>query len=297
MIFDLVNTPNNIIHSVGMVMCLHCSLRQALCSFSTIVHRPSHTVRNLLPAQALNFAVMGHSGKDMTSTKVVMVGLKCSALRRFQDKWWPLRLHSDCHQAHWDTIPKICRPHRTPIFHLNLLLIHLGDPPFASKWHYYHCELNNGMLMFDALRMCPKCQRYSTTNLRLITRKMICSTWAVMKANHQSACSKPHSSWSNMPLWWGRQTTAHSTSGRLHGWLRFARISIAPVLWTRTAKHIFQMNRCTQCYHFQMYWWHIRTTYCYNIVLMLNVFGCSTLRSCRKHVPVNSSGNGNAKPR
>jgi hypothetical protein len=29
---------------------------------------------------------MGHRGKDMTCTKVVMVSLKCSPLRRFQDK-------------------------------------------------------------------------------------------------------------------------------------------------------------------------------------------------------------------
>ena len=90
---DLGNTPINIICHMGMVTRLHSSHSQALCSFISTLHSRWHTVRNQPPAQAKNIQVMGHSCKDMTSTKVIMVGLKCTPLPRFQDKGHHLQVH------------------------------------------------------------------------------------------------------------------------------------------------------------------------------------------------------------
>jgi len=83
---NLEYTPLNIISRKGTVTLLHSSHFQVLCSFITSLHSTSHTVRNLPAAQAKDMQVMGHHGKDMTCTKVVIVGLKCSPHRSSQDK-------------------------------------------------------------------------------------------------------------------------------------------------------------------------------------------------------------------
>jgi len=80
MTVDLGNKPINIICRMGMVTRLQSNHFQALCSFVITFHSTWPTVHNQPPGQAKDIQVMGHSGKDMTSTKVVMVGFKCFPL-------------------------------------------------------------------------------------------------------------------------------------------------------------------------------------------------------------------------
>jgi len=67
-----------------MVTLLHSSHFQVLLSFTTILHSTGHTVPNQAPVPAKDCQVLGHSGQDMTSTKVVMAGLKCSTSKGFK---------------------------------------------------------------------------------------------------------------------------------------------------------------------------------------------------------------------
>jgi hypothetical protein len=71
---------------------------------------------------------MGHSGKDMTFTKMVMVGLKYSPLLRFQDKCRHLQVPAECLQNRRKTIQSIGQHLPPLILHLNILPVHLGDP-------------------------------------------------------------------------------------------------------------------------------------------------------------------------
>jgi hypothetical protein len=61
---------------MGMVTRLHSRYIQVLRSILSTLNSTSHSVCNQLPAEANNIQGMGYSGKDMTSTKVVMGGLK-----------------------------------------------------------------------------------------------------------------------------------------------------------------------------------------------------------------------------
>jgi len=85
---DQGNTANSIIHLKDIVTLLSSCHFQACGSLITILHSTWHTtVRNQPPAYADNFKGMGQSGKDITSTKVVMVSLKCSPLRQLSWQW------------------------------------------------------------------------------------------------------------------------------------------------------------------------------------------------------------------
>jgi len=65
----LENTPIYTICRMGMVTLLHSSQIQALCNSTTILHSSSHTtVCNQQPLYSNEFQVIGHSGKNMTST-------------------------------------------------------------------------------------------------------------------------------------------------------------------------------------------------------------------------------------
>jgi hypothetical protein len=91
------NTPINIVRRKGMVTLLRSSHFQVLRSLITSLHSTWHTVRNLLTAQAKDILqVVGHDGKDITCTKAVMAGLKCSPLRRSQDKGCQLQVDWEC---------------------------------------------------------------------------------------------------------------------------------------------------------------------------------------------------------
>jgi hypothetical protein len=91
-------TPMNIIYHKGTVTLLHSSHFPVLCSFITSLHSTSHTVRNLAAAHSKDMHIMGHCGKDMTCTKVVMVDLKCSPYHSSQDKGHHLQVHHECLQ-------------------------------------------------------------------------------------------------------------------------------------------------------------------------------------------------------
>jgi hypothetical protein len=73
---DLGINPIDTILHMGMVTHLHRRYIQVLRSIVSTLHSTSHTVCNQLPAEANNIQGMGYSGKDMTSTKVGMGGLK-----------------------------------------------------------------------------------------------------------------------------------------------------------------------------------------------------------------------------
>jgi len=70
--------PINIIHRMGMVTSNHSHQIQALHSVISTLNSTWQTVRNEPPVQDKDIQVISHSGKDMTSAKVVMVGLKWS---------------------------------------------------------------------------------------------------------------------------------------------------------------------------------------------------------------------------
>jgi hypothetical protein len=72
---------------------------------------------------------MGHSGKDMTCTKVIMAGLKCSSLRSSQDKGRHVLVPQEGIQDRRENIQSISQHLPARLLHLNLLLAHLGDTP------------------------------------------------------------------------------------------------------------------------------------------------------------------------
>jgi len=118
---------------MGIVTHLHCSHLQVLHSLIKILHVTQHTtVDNQPPAQAKDFHVMSHSGKDMISTNVVMAGLKCSRLRSSEDKDHHHQVHQDGRQNHWGTIQSIHQHLQALILHHNLLPVHYRYPSLAS---------------------------------------------------------------------------------------------------------------------------------------------------------------------
>jgi len=195
---NLGNTPINIIRHNGTVTLLHSSHFQALYSFITSLHLSWHTVPNLPTAQAKDFQVMGHHGKDMTCTKVVTAGLKCSPLRSSQDKGCHFHIHQECLHDRWEIIQSMGHHLPARLLHFNLLPAHLGDTQYASQWYDSSCQWNRGQPMLQRIRTCPHCQRFPTTNMMQVMRATILRTWAVQKANPQLAWSKPNSHWSNL---------------------------------------------------------------------------------------------------
>jgi len=76
---------------------------------------------------------MGHSGKDMTCTKVVMAGLKSSPRRSSPDKCRHLQAPRECGQVRWEATQSIGKHLPAPLLHLDLCPAPLGEPPIASK--------------------------------------------------------------------------------------------------------------------------------------------------------------------
>jgi len=130
---SLGNKPINIICRMGIVTHLHSRHFEALCSFISILHSTWHTVGNQPPAQAKHIRVVGHSGMDMTSTEVVVVGLQYSAHHRFQQKGCHLKVLQQYLQNRRKTIQSIGQHLLPLILHLHLILAHLGDPNKPPK--------------------------------------------------------------------------------------------------------------------------------------------------------------------
>jgi len=231
---ELGNTPININRRMGMVTLLHSSHYQALRSFITILHSTRHSVPNQPQAWANNIQVMGHRGKDMTSTKAVMGSLECFPSRSSHDKGRHLQVHRECLQDRRETIQSIGQHLPALHLHLDLLPAQLGDHQLASQRNH-SCRLwSRGKQMSQGLQTCPHCRRFPTTNTMQMMGVTIRQTCAVQRVNPQSAWSKPNSPWSNLPTEWGRPTIVRSTSGRKYGWLGSSRKSISPSSRRRT---------------------------------------------------------------
>jgi len=144
---NLGYTPLNIIRRKGTVTLLHSSHFQALRSFITSLHSTWHTVSNVPAAQAKDMQVMGHHGKDMTCTKVVIVGFKWSPHRSSQDKGRHLQVHREFLQDCREITQSISQHLPARLLHLNLLPAHLGDTPYASRRKDSSHHRNSGKQM------------------------------------------------------------------------------------------------------------------------------------------------------
>jgi len=133
---------------------------------------------------------MGHRRTDMTCTKVVMAGHKCSPLCSSQDKGRHLQVHRECLQDHQEIIHSISQHLPAQLLLLNLRLAHLGDILEASRRKDSSRQRNRGKQMSQGLWTCPHCRRCPTTNMMQLMRATICRTRAVQKANPQLAGSK-----------------------------------------------------------------------------------------------------------
>jgi len=74
-----------------------------------------------------------------------------------------------------------------------------GRPYLASQQNHYSWSQDSGKQMTQGLRNCPNCWRVPMTIMMQMTGVTICRTWAVHKANCQSAWSKQKLPWSNLP--------------------------------------------------------------------------------------------------
>lgn len=124
----LGNKLINIIHRMGLVTCLHSNHWQVLHCFMSTFQSTRHTVRNQPPVQAKEIQVFDHSGKDMTSTKIVMVGRKCFPLHRLQDKGCHFQVDWECLQNHRNTTQQMVQHLPPLILYLNHSPAHLWDP-------------------------------------------------------------------------------------------------------------------------------------------------------------------------
>jgi len=239
---DLGNIPIDIIRRMGMVTCLHSSHFQGRRSVINILHSTWHPVRNQPPAQAKDILVMGHSGKDMTSTKGDMTGLKCSPLRRFQDNGRHHQVHRECLQDCLKTIHSIGQHPPALIFHMNLLPAHLEDRQLASPRNNCSRQRTCRKLMPQGMRPCLHWQRLHMTIMVQLMRATFHRTWAVQKGSRQSAWSQPNSLWRHLPQGLGRPTTVHASSGRKYWWQWLWRRSIGQWSVGRTIWNSFEMD-------------------------------------------------------
>jgi len=157
------------------------------------------TVHNQQPVLANYFEVMGHSGKGMTSTKVVMASLKLFPSRKFQDKGRHLQVHREYLQDCQTTVQSIGQHLPAVLLHLDLFPVHLEDHPLDSQRNNYLRLRINGNQMSRGLQTCPHYRRFPMTIMMQMMSATIHQTWAVQRANSQSAWSKPNSPWSNLP--------------------------------------------------------------------------------------------------
>jgi len=124
------------------------------------------------------------------------------------------------------------------------------EPPFCpptNRWLTSQPQdssrlQNRRSQMSKRLQTCLHCRRYPMTIVMQKMKAMIHRSWAVQKANLQSAWSKLNSPWSNLLKRWGRQPRVCSTSGRKYAWLVFRRASIDPLFGGTTVWNIFKVD-------------------------------------------------------
>jgi len=237
-------TPINIIRCIGMVTLLHSSNVQVFCRLITILYAICNTVHNQPPVQAKDVQVMGHSGKDRTSTIVVMVGFKCSPLHSFPNNGCHLHVHWKYLQDHQETIQLFDQHRPAQLLHLNIYTAHMGDPASALQCKDSRCLQNRGTEVLQGVQTCIHFWSFPNAKVTQVMMVMIHWTWAVPKANPQSARSKPNSPQSNLPKWWGRPTPVQSTIGEMYGWLGFWWKCSGPLSGGRTIWNSFEMDSC-----------------------------------------------------
>jgi len=115
------------IYHRGIVTRLHSHHFQVLLSSTTMHHSTWHQAYNQALRQPNDIRVMGHCGKDMISSKDVMVDLKCSTLSDSQDRGRHLHALLECHQHHLETILWFGQP-LPPVLHMDNFPAHLWDP-------------------------------------------------------------------------------------------------------------------------------------------------------------------------
>jgi hypothetical protein len=98
----------------------------------------------------------------MTSTKAVMVSLKCFPTRSSKDKGHRVHVHRECLQDRQETIGQYLP---ALLLHLDLYWAHLGDLPLASESNEC-CRLQNRRkLMSQEWRTYPHCWRFPTMHM------------------------------------------------------------------------------------------------------------------------------------
>jgi len=160
----LGNTAINFIRCRGMVTLLHSRHLQALCSLITTLYSTWHTVCSHEPVQVNYTLVMRHHGKDMTSTKAVMAGLKCSPLCSIQDECHHLQVHWECLKDHQETIQSFSEHLPALLLHQDMLA-HLGDPPIASQQRDCSHQCTHRKQMIQVIKPSPCCGRIPMMNM------------------------------------------------------------------------------------------------------------------------------------
>jgi len=185
---DLGITPINFICCLVMFTVLHCSHFEALLSFTTIRYITWPLVHNKAPVQVNNFQSMGHSGKEMTSTKALMAGLKWSPLGSCLDKGNHVQVHGLFHKHRQETIQSFGQ--HLPAVHLtqNLLPVHLDlQPVHLGGLHNPTNKMIPATTETQDRWCCGDCGLallywgFPMMNVRQITRAMIHWTWEVPK--------------------------------------------------------------------------------------------------------------------
>jgi len=180
---------------------------------------------------------------------------------QFQDNSRHLQVHQECLQDCRDIIQSIGQHLPAGLLHLNLLPVHLADTPFRSQRRDSSCQQNRGKQMWQVGQTCPHCWRYSTMNMMQLMRVRIHRTWAVQKANPQSAWSQLNPHWSNSPKGRARPNTVHSTSGTKYEWRCCSRRSIGPTSGGRSVWNRLKIDPWTARRQSKIIWPHSRD-YC-----------------------------------
>jgi len=191
-----------------------------------------------------DFQVMGHSGKGMTSTKVVMAGLKCSPLGRFQDRGHCLVVHWEHPQDCWQTMQSIGQHLAATLNHLKLIPAHIWDHRTASIGNDSSDQRIQRTQMLQGFWIWKHCRRFGAMNIEAAHESRIHCTLAVKKETPQSAQSKLNSPSSILLKSWGRKTTPHSSSGTKYDGLSIWRNSISHESGSRTISNTFIIKPC-----------------------------------------------------
>jgi hypothetical protein len=116
-----------------MVTLLQSSHFQLLHCFITSLHSTLHTVHNQPAAEVKDTPVMGYSGKNVTSTKAIMVGLECYPFQSVQVMGHHLQVIREFLLDLQKTTSTMGQSLAALILTLDLVPKHPGDPRITSQ--------------------------------------------------------------------------------------------------------------------------------------------------------------------